>query len=104
MFTKLDSLDQDDLYDPEIVGEILGLGLLDEHAQPRGARAIVRVPRLPDAVQDSILRQFTSYEKLMNASADDLAKVEGVGKARARTILSYLHPATGIGPIPPEID
>jgi diadenylate cyclase len=104
VFTKLDSLGQDELYDSETVAEILGLGPLDEHAQPRGARAIVRVPRLPDAVQDSILRQFTSYEKLMNASADDLAKVEGVGKARARTILSYLHPATGIGPIPPEID
>ena len=104
VFKKLDSLDEGDLYDSATVAETLGLGVLDEHAQPRGARAIVRVPRLPDAVQDSILRQFSSYEKLMDASADDLAKVEGVGKARARTIRSYLHPASGMGPIPPGID
>lgn len=104
VFTKLDPLDEDELYDSETVAETLNLGLLDEHAQPRGARAIARVPRLPDAVRDSILRRFTSYEKLMAASSDDLAKVEGVGKARARTILSYLHPASGVGPIPAGID
>ena len=104
VFGKLDPLDEEDLYDAESVATALGLGLLDEHAQPRGARAIARVPRLPDAVRDSILRKFTSYEKLMGASDDDLAMVEGVGKARARTILSYLHPASGVGPIPAGID
>lgn len=104
VFTKLDTLDDDDIYDAESVAEALGLGLLDEHAQPRGARAIARVPRLPETVRGSIQTKFTSYEKLMNASSDDLAKVEGVGKARARTILSYLHPVSGVGPIPTEID
>ena len=104
MFAKLDHLDEEDLYDSETVAEVFDFGLLDEHAQPRGARAIARVPRLPDGVRDSILRRFTSYDRLMAASADDLAKVEGVGKARARTILSYLHPANGVGPIPSEID
>lgn len=104
VFTRLDALTEDDLYDAEIVAEALDLGHLDEHAQPRGARAISRVPRLPKAVRDSILKKFSSYEKLMAASANDLAKVEGVGKARARTILSYLHPASGVGPIPAGID
>lgn len=104
VFTRLDTIDEDDLYDPETVAEILGLGALEEHAQPRGARAIARVPRLPDAVRDSILRRFTSYEKLMAASADDLAKVEGVGKARARTILTYLDPVSGAGAIPLVVD
>lgn len=104
VFTRLDALGEDDLYDSEIVADALGLGHLDEHAQPRGARAISRVPRLPKAVRDSILKKFSSYEKLMAASANDLAKVEGVGKARARTILSYLHPASGVGPIPAGID
>ena len=104
VFSKLDTLSEDDLYDPDTVADMVGLGALDEHAQPRGARAIARVPRLPDAVRDSILRRFTSYEKLMGASADDLAKVDGVGKARARTILSYLHPVSGSGAIPVVVD
>lgn len=97
VFTKLDSLNEDDMYDSETVAETLGLAPLDEHAQPRGARAIARVPRLPETVKDSILRRFTSYEKLMGASANDLAKVDGVGRARARTILTYLHPVSGTG-------
>ncbi len=97
VFTKLDLLGEDDLYVAEKVADVLGMAPLDEHARPRGARAIARVPRLPEGVRDSILRRFTSYDKLMRASADDLAKVEGVGKARARTILSYLHPVNGGG-------
>lgn len=97
VFTKLDSLDEDDLYDAEEVAEVLSLQPLDEHAKPRGARAIARVPRLPEGVRDSILHRFTSYDRLMAASADDLAKVDGVGKARARTILAYLHPVSGAG-------
>lgn len=104
VFAKLDLLAEDDLYDAEEVAKVLNLAPLDAHAQPRGARAIARVPRLPDGVRDSILRRFTSYDKLMAASADDLAKVDGVGKARARTVLSYLHPISGAGPMASSVD
>lgn len=97
VFEVLDALDADELYDPESVATALKFGALTEHAKPRGARAIARVPRLPQAVKDSILRRFTTYDRLMRASADDLAKVEGVGKARARTILTYLHPVRSTG-------
>lgn len=104
VFMKLDLLAEDELYDAEAVADTLNLAPLDEHAKPRGARAIARVPRLPNSVRDSILRRFTSYEKLVAASADDLAKVDGVGKARARTILTYLHPESGAGAIPATLD
>ncbi|MDK1018511.1 MAG: DNA integrity scanning diadenylate cyclase DisA [Actinomycetota bacterium] len=104
VFTRLDPLGEDDLYAAEVVAEVLNLGPLDEHAKPRGVRAIARVPRLPDTVRGLMMRKFTSYEKLMGASADDLAEVEGVGKARARTILTYLHPVSGLGSIPTAND
>lgn len=100
----LDTLDDEALNSPETVAAALNLGALTEHAQPRGARAIARVPRLPQAVRDSILRRFTTYERLMRASSDDLAKVEGVGKARARTILTYLHPLRSGGTASTAID
>ncbi len=90
VFRKLDGLDHDDLYDAEIVASTLGFGSLDEPAQPRGIRALAVVPRLPVSVRDAILRRFSSYDQLMNASAEQLAEVDGVGRARATTVRNYL--------------
>jgi diadenylate cyclase len=97
VFKKLDELEEDDLYDAEVLAEALGLGPLDAHVQPRGARAIAGVPRLPDVVSDAILRRFGSYERLLNATVEDLAKVEGVGRARAQTIRGYLNQVSEAG-------
>jgi len=90
VFRKLDALDEDDLYRSEVIAAALGLGPLDQPASPRGVRALARVPRLPDSVRDAILRRFTTFGVLVSASAEQLAEVDGVGKARAVTIRSYL--------------
>jgi diadenylate cyclase len=90
VFDRLSGLDDDDLYDAETIAATLGLGALDDHATPRGIRALADVPRLPDAVRDAILKRFGTYGKLVGASAEKLAEVEGVGSARASTIRNYL--------------
>ncbi|MGI9528253.1 MAG: DNA integrity scanning diadenylate cyclase DisA [Acidimicrobiia bacterium] len=90
VFRKLDELDDDDLYSAEVIATALGLGNLDDPATPRGVRALAEVPRLPDSVRDAILRRFNTYERLISASSADLAEVEGVGRARAETIRSYI--------------
>lgn len=90
VFRALDTLEADDLYNAEAIAVAMNLGGLDDHAKPRGARALADVPRLPEPVRDAILKRFRSYVRLLNASADDLAEVDGVGPARAATIRSYL--------------
>jgi diadenylate cyclase len=90
VFRKLDTLDEDDLYRSEEIALTLGLGPLDQPASPRGVRALAGVPRLPDSVRDAILRRFSTFDRLVNATAAQLAEVDGVGKARAVTIRSYL--------------
>lgn len=90
VFRTLDDLDHDDLYDTELVAETIGLGSLDDPAQPRGIRALAAVPRLPVSVRDAILRRFSSYDALINASAERLAEVDGVGRARAAMVRNYL--------------
>ncbi|MFV1999077.1 MAG: DNA integrity scanning diadenylate cyclase DisA [Acidimicrobiia bacterium] len=102
VFKKIDLLDRDDLYDAEALADALGFGALDDHAQPRGMRAIAGVPRIPDSVADAILRKFSSYDRLMNATVDDLAKVDGVGPARAQTIRGYLNQVSNAGVIAGE--
>lgn len=97
VFRKLDGLDEDDLYRAEVIGDALGYTNLDQHASPRGIRALADVPRLPDNIRDSILRRFSSYDDLVGASSDQLAQLEGIGKARAKTIRSYLKRRQGAG-------
>lgn len=99
VFEKIDALDRDDVYDAESLADALGLGALDDHAQPRGMRAIAGVPRIPESVADAILRKFSSYGRLMKATVDDLAEVDGVGPARAQTIRGYLNQVSNAGVI-----
>jgi diadenylate cyclase len=90
VFSALADLELDDLYRAELIADAMGLDNLDDHATPRGVRALADVPRLPESVRDAILKRFGSYAKLLNASTDQLAEVEGVGPARAATIRGYL--------------
>lgn len=97
VYARLDGLERDDLFDAAAVATALKLFPLDTHAQPRGARVLAGVPRLPDSVAEAILRRFGSYAKLREVSADDLAAVDGVGPMRAQTIRAYLDRLEEVG-------
>jgi diadenylate cyclase len=97
VYSKLDAMTADDLYDSGEVAATLGLIPLDKPVSPRGARVLAGVPRLPDAVVDAILRKFGSYARLRAASAADLDAVDGVGPTRAQTIRAYLDRLEEVG-------
>jgi diadenylate cyclase len=97
VFSVIDGLDEDEIFDIELLAGALRLEPLEEHAAPRGARAIADVPRIPDGVADAILRRFGSFDRLMKASVDDLAKVDGVGQTRAQTVRAYLNQVNEAG-------
>ncbi|MEZ5176341.1 MAG: DNA integrity scanning diadenylate cyclase DisA [Acidimicrobiia bacterium] len=97
IYSKLDGLDRDDLFDPFAVGAALGFQPTDSHVAPRGARVLAGVPRLPDSVADAILRKFGSFERLRVATASDLDSVDGVGPTRAQTIRAYLDRLEEVG-------
>lgn len=103
VFRRLDELDQDELFSAEAIAVELGFGSLDDAAVPRGIRALAGVPRLPDSVRAAILRRFGSYDQLMNASAERLAEVNGVGRARATMVRDYLaRRGTALSPLDPH--
>jgi diadenylate cyclase len=76
------------------VAEALGypatVEALDIAVSPRGYRMLSRVPRLPSSVLDRVVEQFSSLQKLLAATAEDLQQVEGVGEARARGVRESL--------------
>lgn len=78
------------LSDTMEITQALGYGSVgqteDFTVKPRGYRQLVRVPRLPRKVAESLIEEFGSLKGLLEASEDDLDDVEGVGQARARAI------------------
>lgn len=86
----LGELDTEELLDLRMVAATLGLNDadidLETNLSPRGYRLLSKVPRLPEAVIDSIVERFGHLQKIMRAPVADLDEVKDVGEARARAI------------------
>ncbi|MCX6432968.1 MAG: DNA integrity scanning protein DisA, partial [Actinobacteria bacterium] len=86
----LDGLSEQDLLDLVKVGTTFGFAdsteVLETPVAPRGFRLLARVPRLPEIINDRIVGHFSSLQKLLAATTEDLQQVEGVGEARARSV------------------
>jgi diadenylate cyclase len=89
VLARLESLTLDELLDVASVAEVLGFGgpdALDDLVSPHGYRLLARVPRIPMPVVDSLIEHFGGLQKLLAAGVDDLAAVNGVGAAHARSV------------------
>ncbi len=87
--TLVQDLDTESLSDASSVASVLDFGPLDSQARSRGYRVLNRIPRLPDAVKHSLVENFGTLQKLIQASASELDTVEGVGRTRARQLRHY---------------
>lgn len=90
VFSRLEEFLTDELYETSLVANALGMDPLDTAVRPRGYRALARVPRLPESVKEALISHFRDFQKLLRADVDALDQVEGVGKARARQLRSFL--------------
>ena len=82
-------LPTDRVLDPAAVMTVLDLddgGDLDSSLQPRGYRLLGRIPRLPEALVDAVVRRYGTLQKVMRATAEDLESVPDVDPATARTV------------------
>jgi diadenylate cyclase len=87
---ELDALSATDLIDLVAVAKALGYpgasDALEAAVSPRGFRLLAKVPRLPGTVIDRLVDHFSSLQRLLGATVEDLQAVEGVGDARARSV------------------
>jgi diadenylate cyclase len=87
---KLQDLADKDLLDDAIILKLLGYAPsstnIEEIIVPRGYRMLYKIPRLPMQIIDNILSTFGYLNNVLNASIQDLDKVEGIGEIRARKI------------------
>lgn len=85
----LKTLSTEHLSDENRCATLLDVGPLEHPTRSRGYRVLDRIPRLPDAVQDSLVTHFGSLQELLYASVAELDQVEGVGRTRARQLRHY---------------
>ncbi len=90
VFARLDQVPMSELHDTQTVSDAVGFGSIDAAARPRGARALARVPGLPEPVKEALTAHFKTFPRLLKATVTDLAEVEGVGRTRAQHLRSYL--------------
>lgn len=87
---KIRGLSADGLFEDDIISGILGYKkkakTTDLRLSPRGYRILARVPRLPASIIENIVGRYGSLKEVMLGGEDDLVKVEGVGRVRAREI------------------
>ncbi len=89
VLAALTGLSQTELVDVAAVAAAMGLPAnepLDTSVAPRGHRLLAKVPRLPGLVADRLVEHFSSLQKLLSATAEDLQAVDGVGDLRARSV------------------
>lgn len=90
----LSDLEMEDLLEPEAVAEALHLSGsakdADGSLSPRGYRMLSKVPRLPDGLTESVIERFQTLDKLLLATVDELAAVDGVGPHWAKSIKESL--------------
>lgn len=91
----LHKLSSEELLDLTLISKIIGYGSsvngLDGAASPRGYRILNKIPRLPLVVIDNLIKQFSTFQKILKASTEQLDEVEGIGEARARAIKDGLR-------------
>lgn len=80
----------EDLLDLSLIARALGYpgstNVLDQNVSPRGYRILEKIPRLPLPVIENLVQEFSSLQKILNASIEELDAVEGIGEVRARSI------------------
>ncbi len=100
---EISRLSADELIDPVRIVSILAykgeLATLETPVRPRGYRMLRKIPRLPLSVIGNIVSRFGDLSSVVEASAEALDDVEGVGEVRARAIRDGLQRLREFGPV-----
>lgn len=90
ILAAMEGWSSEELLDPGLIVRLLGFGSatgnLDVSVTPRGYRILHKIPRLPGAVIENMIKVFHTLPEIVEASIDELDDVEGIGAVRAKAI------------------
>ncbi len=92
---ELTDWSSDEMLSTSTISKALGLSgtvnAMDISVSPRGYRLLRKIPRLPMPVIENLIRHFGSFDKIINATPEELDEVDGIGEVRARSIKDGLR-------------
>jgi diadenylate cyclase len=94
VYRGIQEMSSEELLDLEGICKQLGyngIPFIDTLISPRGYRIINKIPRIPSNVIENLVKNFKELKAVLEASYDQLDKVEGIGEARARAIKNGLR-------------
>jgi diadenylate cyclase len=94
IYKQLQSVSSEELLDLDLISKFLGytgVPLVDTLISPRGYRMLNKIPRIPSGVIENLIKKFKELKGVMEASYEQLDKVEGIGEARAKAIKNGLR-------------
>ncbi|VYU14395.1 DNA integrity scanning protein DisA [Clostridium tertium] len=93
IYSDIQKLTSEELVDLDLIAKLLGYSgqpLTDTLISPKGFRILFKVPRIPTAVIENLVKHFNELKNVIKADTEALDKVDGIGEARARAIRSGL--------------
>jgi len=91
----IDAWSSEELLDLGLIVRLLGYGgtlnNLDVPVTPRGYRVLHKIPRLPAAVIENMIKVFNTLPEILEASSEELDDVEGIGAVRAKAVKDGLR-------------
>lgn len=89
VYKGIQNLSSDEILDVDLIAKLLGYSgvpLIDTLISPRGYRILAKIPRIPATVIENLIKNFKELKAVIEASYEELDKVEGIGEARAKAI------------------
>lgn len=94
IYDHIQSMSSEEILDLDAISKALGytgVPLVDTLISPRGYRMMNKIPRIPSSVIENLVKHFNELKGIMEASYEQLDKVEGIGEARAKAIKNGLR-------------
>lgn len=94
VYKQIQAMTSEEILNLEYISKALGyigVPLVDTLISPRGYRMLNKIPRIPTNVIENLVKNFKELKGVMEASYEQLDKVEGIGEARARAIKNGLR-------------
>ncbi|MFL0270179.1 DNA integrity scanning diadenylate cyclase DisA [Candidatus Clostridium radicumherbarum] len=94
IYKQIQSISSDELLDLDVLAKAIGysgIPLVDTLISPRGYRMLSKIPRIPTGVIENLIKTFKELKGVLDASYEQLDKVEGIGEARAKAIKNGLR-------------
>lgn len=94
IYKQIQAMSSEEILNLETISKSIGYSgvpLIDTLISPRGHRILSKIPRIPVTVIDNLAREFKELKAIMDASYEQLDKVEGIGEARSKAIKNGLR-------------